>query len=624
MNVCGAAKVVWLMTIVESAEFSNKRAIIYRYMAIKVLSEQLASQIAAGEVVERPASAVKELIENALDAGATTINVDIKNGGRALLQIADNGCGIAADEVETAFLRHATSKLDSAESLNAIQTLGFRGEALAAIASVSRLTIVTRLIGAESGIRLVMEGGEIVQRTIVGAPQGTVISVENLFYNTPARLKFLKSITSEKRAIDEIITRVALAYPKVRFRLTHNGRETFKSPGSGELRDALLAVYGVEIGQQFLPLNPTSTTLDSPTAEKPVKVSGYVSHPKLHRSNRSHISLFVNGRWIKDQRLTYALVEAYHTFLPSGRFPLAALFIEMPFDEIDVNVHPMKTEVRFQNPRRVFKAVQTAVRVTLLEATPVRSSNSPFDQIVGSRWDGTHIEPRRDHTQDTPLDWGGGSTPEPQFNPQLSLDPRAAQNVGGERLPVMRVVGQIRNSYIITEGPDGMFLIDQHAAHERIMFEQFMEQWQDRAVASQQLVTGMRVQVRPDQVSLIEENSLLLAKIGFVVEPFGPQTFVVRSVPTLLAKVDPAEALRAMVDDLEDDDALMQTEVEAAMIKKACKTAAIKAGQTLSMAEMEALILQLEQCENPQTCPHGRPTLIHMSLGTLARQFGRT
>lgn len=588
-------------------------------MAIKVLSEQLASQIAAGEVVERPASAVKELVENALDAGATTINVDIRNGGRTLLQVADNGCGISADEVEIAFLRHATSKLESADTLAAIQTLGFRGEALAAIASVSQLTIVTRLIGARSGVKLILEGGHIVQRETIGAPQGTVISVENLFYNTPARLKFLKSITSEKRAIDEIITRVALAYPRVRFRLTHNGRETFKSPGSGELQDALLAVYGVEIGRQFLPLKPTST-LDAPS---PVKVTGFISPPSLHRSNRSHISLYVNGRWIKDQRLTYALIEAYHTFLPTGRFPLAALFIEIPYDEVDVNVHPMKTEVRFQNPSKLFKAVQTTVRETLLDAVAVRTANSPFEQIVGNRWDGKHIEPRRDRSQDEPLDWGDWNTSQPEPNPQLSLEPRPAQSVGGERLPIMRVIGQVRNSYIITEGPDGMFLIDQHAAHERIMFEQFMVQWKEKTVSSQQLVTGMPVQVRPDQVSLVEENSLLLAKLGFVVEPFGPQTFVVRSVPALLSKIDPSEALRAMIDDLEDDDAPMQTEVEEAMIKKACKTASVKAGQTLSMAEMEALILQLEQCENPQTCPHGRPTLIHMSMGLLARQFGR-
>ncbi len=583
-------------------------------MAIKVLSEQLASQIAAGEVVERPASAVKELVENALDAGATTINVDIRNGGRSLLQVADNGCGIAAGEVETAFLRHATSKLESAETLAAIQTLGFRGEALAAIASVTQLTIVTRLIGATSGIRLVLEGGNIVQREVVGAPQGTVISVENLFFNTPARLKFLKSVTSEKRAIDEIITRVALAYPGVRFRLTHNGRETFKSPGSGELRDALLAVYGVEIGRQFLPLNPTST-------EGSVTVKGFISPPSLHRSNRSHISLFVNGRWIKDQRLTYALIEAYHTFLPSGRFPLAALFIEMPFDEVDVNVHPMKTEVRFQNPSQLFKLVQTTVRETLLDAAPVRSVNSTFEQVVGERWDDTRIEPRRDHAQNRPLDWGNPPPPTP--NPQLSLDPRAAKNVGGDRLPIMRVIGQVRNSYIITEGPDGMFLIDQHAAHERVMYEQFMTQWGERAVSSQQLVTGMPVQVRPDQVSLLEDNSLILAKIGFVIEPFGPQTFVVRSVPALLSNIDPSEALRAMVDDLESETTLMQTEIEEAMIKKACKTASIKAGQTLSMAEMETLIVQLENCENPQTCPHGRPTLIHLSMGILARQFGR-
>ncbi|HFC11331.1 MAG TPA: DNA mismatch repair endonuclease MutL [Anaerolineae bacterium] len=624
-------------------------------MTIRVLSEQLASQIAAGEVVERPASVVKELVENAIDAGATTIHVDIRNGGRDLIQIADNGSGIEAEEVKTAFIRHATSKLASAESLAAIATLGFRGEALAAISSVSRVTIVTRPAAQTAGLRLVLEGGHVTSRDQVGAPQGTVIAVENLFYNTPARLKFLKSPNSEKRAIDEFLTRYALAYPHIRIRLTHNGRITFQTNGSGNVRDVLVAVYGAELGREFVEIEDGSTAktqsrqeegegkrekgkgerderTQSPrnpaTSQLPaaITVTGYISSPAHHRSNRSHISLFVNGRWVKDQRLTYAIIQAYHTFLPKGRFPLAIVFIEMPFTDVDVNVHPMKTEVRFQQPGKLFSAVQRPIRNTLLGRTPARlADDGYFEQLTPSPWG-----QRRDYP--APVDWGtqgalelahADPTPAIQSGAEIGQEAQPELKLGGERLPIMRVVGQIRAAYIITEGPDGMFLIDQHAAHERILFEQFMHAWRRKAVASQQLVTGLPVQVTPPQAALIEDNLSRLEQIGFLVEPFGPSTFNVRAVPALLAKIDPAQALRAMVDDLEEEVRLMQTEVEAAMIMRACKTAAVKAGQVMSLPEMEALMRQLEDCETPHTCPHGRPTLIHLSVAQLTRSFGR-
>ena len=600
-------------------------------MAIKVLSEQLASQIAAGEVVERPASVVKELVENAIDAGATTINVDIRNGGRTLIQIADNGHGIESQEVETAFLRHATSKLKDSASLASIATLGFRGEALAAIASVSKVTVVTRTRADQSGTRIELEGGHISSRDMVGAPSGTVIAVENLFFNTPARLKFLKSITSEKRAIDEFITRVSLAYPQIRFRLTHNGRVTFQTNG-GTLQDALIAVYGADIGRQFIEIGEPDAT-DEETQSSSVTATGFISPPGLHRANRSHISLYVNGRWIKDQRLTYAIVEAYHTFLPSGRYPLAAIFITLPYEDVDVNVHPMKTEVRFRKHGQVFGVVQRSVRNTLLGTAPVRSVDSPFEQITSTAaWNQPLTGKPKPATDWS--NWGeqgelGLRRPEPpppvRNGAEMGVDnPQPEMPLGGERLPIMRVIGQVGRAYIISEGPDGMFLIDQHAAHERILFEQFMLEWQKKTLVSQPLVTGLPVQLTPAQAALLEAHVVQLGEIGFSIEPFGPQTFMVRAVPALLAKIDPAQALHAMVDDLEDEDKLMQTQVEAAMIKRACKTAAIKAGQVLSRTEMDALVRQLEACETPHTCPHGRPTLIHLSVTQLANQFGRT
>ena len=375
-------------------------------MTIRVLPDQLASQIAAGEVVERPASVVKELIENALDAGATTIHVDIRGGGRDLIQMADNGHGIPASQVETAFLRHATSKIQQSSDLDAIHTLGFRGEALAAIASVSRLTVVTRAVGETSGTRLVLHGGIKQSQDQVGAPQGTVMAVENLFYNTPARLKFLKSITAEKKAIDEYVTRYVLAYPGVRFRLTHDGRVTLQTNGTDNLLDALLAVYGPETARELLLVEPDEEE------ERLVRVTGYVGPPSLHWANRGQVTLFVNGRPVKDTQLTYAIIQAYHTLLPTGRYPMAVLFVNLPYEQVDVNVHPTKTEVRFRQGVSAFSAVQRAVRKTLIAGSPVRAvegwSRPQTETYPG--WQGELNTWPNQNQNSLHLDWG---TPPP-------------------------------------------------------------------------------------------------------------------------------------------------------------------------------------------------------------------
>lgn len=597
-------------------------------VTIHVLSDQLASQIAAGEVVERPFSVVKELVENSIDAGATAITIDIRGGGRQLIQVADNGSGITAGEIETAFQRHATSKLNSADDLRAIRTLGFRGEALAAIAAVSRLTAVSRDRGADVGTRLVFDGGHLQTRESVGAPVGTVIAVENLFYNLPARLKFLKSVTTEKRLIDEFVTRYALAYPAIRFRLTHDNRVTFQTTGSGDLTDVLLAVYGPDTVRQFIQVS--GNQLGSPEGYVLPSVSGYVSDPALNWSNRTHINLFVNGRWVRDSRLTFALIQAYHTLLPVGRYPLGLIFITIDPEEVDVNVHPTKVEVRFRDEGAVFSAVQRSVRQTLLETTPARGLGGWPAAVETFRpaWGGmdqTTVDRRDSPVTQLDIPWQiRGPAPE-----------RADAALGGAsnsdlapadegRLPLMRVVGQVGAAYIIAEGPDGLFLIDQHAAHERILYEQLLAQWQQRQVVSQGLVAPATVYLSPAQAHLVEENLPMLSDMGFAVEPFGPGAFQVRAVPAILARSDPAQALQAVVADLENETTPIQAELEALVIKRVCKTAAVKAGQTLSREEMEAMIVQLEACEVPHTCPHGRPTLIHLSAAQLARHFGRT
>ncbi len=605
---------------------------------IHVLPDQLASQIAAGEVVERPSSVVKELVENSIDAGATAITIDIRGGGRQLIQVADNGSGIDAAEIETAFLRHATSKLNSADDLHAIRTLGFRGEALAAIAAVSQVTVVSRAREATTGTRLVLDGGAVMTREAVGAPAGTVIAVENLFYNVPARLKFLKSITTEKRLIDEFVTRYALAYPAIRFRLSHEGRITFQTTGNGETADVLLAVYGPETVRQLITIAAGEDTA------RPVRVRGYVSDPALNWANRNHIQLFVNGRAVRDNRLNFAVVQAYHTLLPVGRYPLGLLFLDLSPEDVDVNVHPAKVEVRFRDEGMMFSAVQREVRAALLGTTAGRAAGGQWAAVgdgwsTGGGWrssggDRPGFAPRDDDNRpaaqlDIPWQLRGPAPETAEGEPGRADAPgetsaAPASFAGGTRLPIMRVVGQVGAAYIIAEGPEGLYLIDQHAAHERVLYEQLLAQWRQRRVVSQGLVAPATVYLSPSQADLVEEHAALLAGLGFDIEPFGPGAFQVRAVPALLGRSDPAAALLAVVGDLENEASPLQSQLEALVIKRVCKSAAVKAGQTLSREEMEALIAQLEACQTPHTCPHGRPTLIHLSAAQLARQFGRT
>ncbi|MCA9957557.1 MAG: DNA mismatch repair endonuclease MutL, partial [Anaerolineales bacterium] len=534
-------------------------------------------------------------------------------------------------------------------------TLGFRGEALAAIAAVSQVTIVSRAAAEASGVRLILDGGKITSRELTGAPQGTVIAVENLFYNMPARLKFLKSVSTEKRLIDEFVTRYALAYPHIRFRLVHDNRITFQTSGNGNTQDVLVAIYGPEMARQLLPIGewrPESEE-DQPlsSSQSSVSVSGYVGPPSLHWANRSHIVLFVNGRWIKDNSLTYAVIQAYHTLLPTGRYPLGIIFINLPATDVDVNVHPAKTEVRFHHSSHAFGGVQRAVRQTLVADTPIRSMTAwnigQHGESLSPGWEGAldqqafarRAEPAQpglglDWSLPTE-DWNEAvpNTAVTHMSPEAAMPPSTPapppnlggerSSLGGEKLPIMRVVGQVGAAYIITEGPEGMYLIDQHAAHERILYEQFMAAWARDEVVSQGLMAGTAVHLSPPQATLLEEYLDTLAHIGFQIEPFGPNAFMVRRIPAILAKLDPAQALIAVVEDLERGDAPLQGKIEDKIVLRVCKSAAVKAGQTLSLPEMEAMVRQLEACRSPHTCPHGRPTLIHLSVAQLARQFGR-
>jgi len=570
-------------------------------MAIQILAPDVASQIAAGEVVERPASVVKELIENALDAGATQITIRCLSAGKKLIEVSDNGEGIAGEELPLAIHRHATSKIRSAQDLWRITTLGFRGEALASIGSIARLTITSRTRHRDMGYRLMVEGGSEAQIQAIGAPLGTTVRVEDLFFNVPARLKFLKSDPTERHRIDAVVVEYALAFPQVQFQLIQDGRLSFSSSGNGERREILASLIGVDEARQLIEVN---------YEEADLRINGLISPPGLTRSNRREIHLFVNRRPIQDSLLTSAVLQAYHTLLMVGRYPIVWLFLEIEPHKVDVNVHPTKAEVRFANPGHMFGSLQHVIRRTLV----TESSLTPRTTVSAPPiW-----QPPFDELQSARSEFGqaAGSPSSSATQPEVEL---AALN---QRIPLLRWIGQVANTYIIAEGPDGLYLVDQHAAHERVLFERFLRQSQT-TISSQKLLQPSLLTLSQAQAELFEEQLPLLNRLGFEIVPFGLNTYQVRAVPSVFASADGASAVRATIEDFEENEEPLKRETEKRLIARICKRIAVKAGQSLSPEEQKALLRELETCQSPRTCPHGRPTMIHLSVDLLERQFGR-
>ncbi len=592
---------------------------------IRPLPPTLISQIAAGEVVERPASVVKELIENALDAQARRIEVRIRDAGRTLIEVRDDGYGIPADELALAVSRHTTSKVETPEDLFRIHTLGFRGEALAAIASVSHLTLTSRPPEAPTGAVIRVEGGRIVGPVRpTAAPPGTTVRVENLFFNVPARRKFLKTPATERRAIDETVLRYALAYPQVRFRLEHDGRLVLSTDGSGQVENVLAAIHGPQVVRRMFPVLHE---------DPPLRIHGWIGAPDLNRSHSREMLFFVNGRPVQDPALVRAVLQGYHTFLMKGRYPIAVLFLELPPETVDVNVHPTKAEVRFRHPDRVFRAVQHAVRKALLAHSPLTPTPiTEWDLLDASGrprslpWEEPSVpqpDPASPETQTQPP---SPETAEPDAPSPPSLTFSQAPSESPAPLvesPLLRLIGQVAATYLVAEGPDGLYLIDQHAAHERVLFEQLMAQRRTGQVPRQPLLQPVVVHLPPPQARVLEEYLETLERWGFEVEPFGPNTFQVRALPAVLAHGDAAAALRALVEDFEENEEPLARDREARLIARICKRLAVKGGQTLPREAQERLLQDLLRCENPRTCPHGRPTMIHIPVDLLERKFGR-
>lgn len=593
-------------------------------MPIRLLSEEIAARIAAGEVVERPASVVKELVENSLDAGATRVEVETRAGGQTLIRARDNGAGIPAAEVALAFRRHATSKLTSAADLDDIGTLGFRGEALASIASVSRVTCLTRHVAEETGTRLRLEGGAVVGSAPSGRPPGTELVIEDLFYNVPARRKFLRAERTERRHIDAFLTRYAIAYPQIAFHVVHDGREILNTSGQGTAREALVEVYGLDLGSHLLAIPPELT------AEDAIQVRGFVGPTTVHRADRGYITVFVNGRWVEDLRLTYAIIQAYHTLLPHNRYPVAFVEVTLPAPEVDVNVHPAKTEVRFRDGDAVFRAVQRAVRAAVIEQAPAAASWQPPEGAPAPT-PAPSIHTRLAALQPaTQISFPAPSREAPPPS-HITPSPTSAAPDASASLPPLRVIGQAATMFIIAEGPNGIYLIDQHAAHERILYERMLAAWVAGDAPAQPLLEPVTVTLPPDAAERLEAQLPLLPALGLEVEPFGRGAFLVRALPALLPNVAPAELLAdiaAAVDTASTDGdsktpSPIHSEREEQLVRRICKRVAVKAGQVLAPEEMHRLVRDLERTRNPRTCPHGRPTILQLSAEELARQFGR-
>ena len=583
-------------------------------MPIHVLSPAVSAKIAAGEVIERPGSAVKELVENALDADARNVAIEILGGGSRLIRVRDDGCGLTPQDASLAFHRHATSKLAQAEDLLHIATLGFRGEALPSIAAVAEVTLLTRPAQAVAGHFLRFRSNRLAEEASRGAPAGTVVMVRDLFSAYPARRKFLRSSATEASHCATVVSHYALARPDVRFSLISDGKRVCLTTGSGSAREAAAAVLGVAIAEALLEIAGPEAAQGEPTGEEgTLQVSGLVSPPGVTRAGRGAISLFVNGRWIQNRALTFAVQEAYQGSLMVGRHPVAVVYLRLPPEEVDVNVHPRKLEVRFHREGEVFAGVQRAIRRTLLSSAPEAGFHSSIagPSIAGHRRSATPASGQLVAFQRELA---------PAIPPSAGAEDLASKESSspGRRMPLLRVLGQVNNTYIIAEGPDGMYLVDQHAAHERVVFEGVVQRLELQRWEQQGLLDPKLVEVAAEEVPLLLGGQELLERYGFNVEPFGERQVIVRALPSGVREDELHQVLAEVLAGLRVGEG--PQERLAACI--ACHSA-IRAGDTLTFEEMRTLIRDLEECHAPQTCPHGRPTMMHLSVAQLEREFGR-
>jgi DNA mismatch repair protein MutL len=606
---------------------------------IHLLPDGLANRIAAGEVVERPASVVKELVENALDAGATRILVEVEGAGKIRIRVNDDGQGMSREDALLAIQRHATSKIATEEDLFSISTLGFRGEALPSIASVSLFTLTT-CNGEGAGTRLVIEGGELKRTEEVGYPRGTDIEVNRLFYNTPARQKFMKADSTELAAITEIMNKLALARSDVRFRYLHNGRELLNLTPTDDLHERAAGIFGRQSYPKLFPLSGTQGDWS---------ITGMVSAPDHTRNTSNHLHLFLNGRAIRDRGLQFAVIRAFGTMLETKRFPIGVILLQMPVTDVDVNVHPAKHEVRFNDSRRLYSFVSDTVREALARspwlsagAGPAHlSENTDIPVRVGAAL--AEYERRRNRQAVFNIDGGwaparpaqpgapwrapiSGHEPKSDDIP-LVVGPIASLPTEGQReggFSSFTVLAQLHNTFILVSTPSGLGIIDQHAAHERVTYERLRKSYRDKAVEQQMMLFPIRVDLDAERVAALEQFGEQIARMGFEVEPFGGDSVQIRGVPQVLAAADPAEMLMDLLDEMSDIEGsgVVDDSVDLCLATLACH-ASVRANDPLNYEQMAALLRHMDTIDFAANCPHGRPVFVEITHTELEKRFAR-
>jgi len=586
---------------------------------IEILSEEVINKIAAGEVVERPSSVVKELIENSLDAGAMHITTEIRRGGKKLIRVVDDGSGMSREDAQLALQRHATSKIRKLEDLQSIGTLGFRGEALPSIAAVTNLTLVTRQKEEPAGCQVKVNGNSFeVQEA--GCPPGTMVTAEDLFSNVPARLKFLKTDSTESSQITRVVQNFALSHPGVSFELKEDGRDIIKSLPAGQtFLERIASLYGSKIVEDLVPLQYQNKFL---------KISGFITKPHISYTNRQHQFLFVNQRSISSRLIGHAIWEGYKDFLPPSRHAGVFLSIEIESVLVDVNVHPTKKELRFVNEPTVHEIVMQTIKQSLHKEVTMVPSEKKITYPEGSPFQKRRIEEAmRDYLLKSQK-WQETISPEELFKPKKFHFPEPEKRMEVER-GEMVPLGQIDNLYIVARSPDGIVVLDQHAAWERILYEQLQNDYKDQKIESQRLLFPIQLELSPHNVQVLTDNIHFFSKLGFEVEQFGRYSFLIKATPHILGKEIEKQIITDLIDEISaeakrKEGKKMALEISSNIFKIMACRAAIMAGQSLSNEEMAEVVRRLNRCESPHICPHGRPTMIKLTREELDKRFRRS
>ncbi|MEA3378490.1 MAG: DNA mismatch repair endonuclease MutL [Nanoarchaeota archaeon] len=578
---------------------------------INILDEKVINKIAAGEVIERPASVVKELIENSLDAKSSKIEIHIEDYGKRLIKVSDDGTGMSKEDAKLSVLRYATSKIKDENDILNIETLGFRGEALASIGAISNLTISTKMPNELEGFKIEIEGGKFLSSMPQGRPAGTTIEVRDLFFNTPARLKFLRTDNNELNHIVDIVTRYGLANPNISIKLMHNNHILLNSPKNFSALDNIASIYGIEIVKQLIGIH---------FLKKDIEITGFISKPSLLKSDKSMQSIYVNNRFVKDDIMTKAIYDAYHTLLFVNRHPVAILNIKLNPETIDVNVHPTKEKIKFAENERIYETIFNAIRDTLLNNNLIVDFSAIEDNqklnfenkgFNNQKFQTPNVKPTKAEIYTSKDIQGTISLPAEKIKRK------------NKKLPEIRLIGQIFKTFFLGETKNGLLLIDQHIVHERINYEKFMQQLMNKQIKIQSLLSPLIVNLPPKESVFLKNNLQDINQFGFEINNFEGNSFIVRSVPSILNKIQTKESFEELISDLANEkDLSLEKKQEEIITRMACR-ASIKAGEEISIPQMEKLLEELDECEQPYTCPHGRPIFVNLTLNDLEKMFKR-